>query len=120
MAEQEDEQRRFPRFRINLKVHIRLSDGDIAVAKATNLSMGGIYIEYAAAADVGSEFEMMFDLSFTSDFKRVFARGKVVRCVVVGGKDVYGIAFSFTGFGKQTDKILEQYLELRQLKQTSF
>ena len=113
------EQRVHQRFRINIKVHIRLSNGDLVVAQGVNLSMGGIYIEYGAAADVGSEFEMMFDLSFNNEFKRVFAKGKVVRCVIVGGKDVYGIAFSFTNFAKDSEQVLDKYLGLRDLKQSS-
>ena len=111
------EKRVHHRYRVNFSVHIRLSSGDLAKATAVNLSQGGIYIEYGAPADAGLEFEMLFDLPFDDAFRRVSVRAKVVRSVVIGGKDVYGIAFAFTGFGKNTDQLLEKYLELRQLKQ---
>ena len=116
-AHQGRENRVHVRFRVNFTVHIRLSDGDIAKANAVNLSQGGIYIEYGAPADEGLEFDMLFDLPFDDAFRRVYARVKVVRSVIIGGKDVFGIAFSFTGFGKNTEQVLEKYLELRQLKQ---
>ena len=111
------EKRVHDRYKVNFSVHIRLSSGDLARATAVNLSRGGIYIEYGASADAGLEFDMLFDLPFDDDFRRVYARAKVVRSVVIGDKDVYGIAFVFTGFGKNTDQVLEKYLELRQLKQ---
>ena len=119
VAQSSPEQRKYPRYRVSVKVHIKLSDGDVALAKGVNLSMGGIYVEYGAAADAGSEFEMAFDLSLNDQFKRVFVKAKVVRCVIVGGKDVYGIAFNFINFAKDTDQVLEKFLELRGLKQSA-
>lgn len=111
-----EEKRKHARFRISLPVGIRLSDGDIARAQAVDVSMGGIYVEYGAPADAGRQFEMAFDLPFDKDFKRVHVRAEVVRSIVIGGKDVFGIAFIFKEFVKDTDKVLEKYLELRELK----
>lgn len=111
------EKRLHDRFRVNFSVAIRLSDGDVARARAVNLSLGGIYIEYGSPADEGREFDMLFDLPFDDAFRRVYARAKVVRSVVVGNKHVFGIAFTFTSFAKDTEKVLEKYLELREFKQ---
>ena len=116
-AASDREKRLHTRFRVNFPVHIRLSDGDVARARAVNLSMGGIYIEYGSSADEGREFDMLFDLSFDDGFRRVFVRAKVVRSVIIGGKDVFGIAFSFTRFARDSEQVLEKYLHLRDLKQ---
>lgn len=111
------DRRRNVRYRVSLPVHIRLTNGDIAKAKAVDISIGGVYVECAAAADNGKVFEMLFDLPFANEFKRVIVKAEVVRSVMIGGKDVYGIAFNFTEFARDTDKVLEKYLEMRALKQ---
>lgn len=110
--------RRHTRYRVSLPVHIKLSSGEVAKAKAVDISTDGIYIEYGAPAEEGKVFEMLFDLPFANDFKRVYVKGKVMRAVVIGGKDAYGIACDFVEFARDTDKVLEKYLELRSLKQT--
>jgi hypothetical protein len=60
---------------------------------------------------------MMFDLPFTEDFRRVYARARVVRSVIIGDRDVFGIAFAFIAFGKDTEQVLDQYIELRERRQ---
>lgn len=110
------EKRRHTRYRVSLPVHIRLSSGELARAKAVDISLGGVYIEYGAPAEEGKVFEMLFDLPFATDFQRVYVKSKVVRSVVIGGRHVYGIAFNFVEFARETDKVLEKYLELRGLK----
>ena len=110
------EQRTHERFRINFKALIRLSDGSIARAQAVDISMGGIYIEYGAPADAGKIFELAFDLPFATEFKRVLVKAQVVRSVVIGSRGVYGLAFVFTEFIKDSDQVLEKYMELRKLK----
>jgi len=110
------ENRAYERFRVSLKVYIRLSDGSIMRAQAIDVSMGGIYIEYGAPADEGKIFELAFDLPFSNGFKRVLVKAKVVRSIVVGGRSVYGLAFKFIEFGKGTDDILEKYINLRKQK----
>lgn len=107
------EQRVYERFRMNSKAFIRLSDGGVVQGQAVDISMGGIYIEYGAAAEVGKVFELAFDLAFTNDFQRVLVKGRIVRSVVIGSRGVYGLAFVFTEFAKETDKILEKYMEYR-------
>ena len=109
----ENENRQHQRFRVNLTVFIRLSSGELARATAVDLSMGGIYIEYGAAADKDKVFEMAFDLSFKDDFRRVLVKAKIVRSVVIGSRNMYGLAFIFTEFAKETDQVLAKYLELR-------
>jgi len=101
------------RFRINFKAFIRLSDGGIAQAQAVDISMGGIYIEYGASAEAGKVFDLVFDLPFTNEFKRVIVKARVVRSVVIGSRSLYGLAFVYTEFANETDKILEQYMTLR-------
>lgn len=108
-----ENKRQHQRFRVSLKVYIRLSDGDVTHAQAIDLSMGGIYIEYGAPADTNKEFEMAFDLPFTSDFRRVYVKARVVRSIVIGSRNIFGLAFVFSEFAKDTDKILEKYLEMR-------
>ena len=112
-AEVGNEQRQHRRFRVSLKVYIKLSNGDLAQAQAVDLSMGGIYIEYGAAADKDKVFEMAFDLPFDDDFKRVFVKARVVRSVIIGSRNMFGLAFLFTEFAKGTDQVLANYLELR-------
>lgn len=111
-----EDKRAYRRFRISLKVFIRLSDGEIAQAQAVDLSMGGIYVEYGAPADVDKEFEMAFDLPFKTEFKRVLVKAKVVRSIVIGSRNVYGLAFVFTEFGKDAEQVLQKYIELRELQ----
>jgi len=109
----ENESRQHQRFRVSLTVFIRLSSGELARANAVDLSMGGIYIEYGAAADKDKVFEMAFDLPFKDDFRRVLVKAKIVRSVVIGGRNMYGLAFLFTEFAQDTDKVLAKYIELR-------
>jgi len=107
------DKRAHERFRINLKSYIRLSDGSVIHAQAVDISMGGIYIEYGAPADEGKVFEIAFDLPFTTDFKRVMVRARVVRSIVIGSRGVYGLAFVFTEFIKESEETLEKYISLR-------
>jgi len=109
----EDESRQHQRFRVNLTVFIRLSSGELARANAVDLSMGGIYIEYGASADKNKVFEMAFDLPFKDDFRRVLVKAKIVRSIVIGSRNMYGLAFIFTEFAKDTDQVLAKYIELR-------
>ena len=107
------ENRVHPRFTLNQSVTIRLSNGEFVKAQAVNVSTGGIYIEYGSPADEGLEFDICFDLLLSNEFKRVFARGQVMRSVLLGGKDVYGIAFSFKSFAKDSEAVLEEYIDLK-------
>ena len=109
----ENENRQHQRFRVNLTVFIRLSNGELARANAVDLSMGGIYIEYGASADKDKVFEMAFDLPFKDDFRRVLVKAKIVRSIVIGSRNMYGLAFIFTEFAKDTDQVLAKYLEFR-------
>ena len=111
-----NENRAYERFRVSLKVYIRLSDGSIMHAQAVDVSMGGIYLEYGAPADEGKIFELAFDLPLTNEFKRVLVKAKVVRSVVIGSRSVYGLAFKFIEFGRGTDDILKKYINLRKQK----
>ena len=111
-----NEQRVHERFRINLKTLIRLSDGSVTSAQAVDISIGGIYLEYGASADTGKVFELAFDLPFANEFKRVIVKARVVRTVVIGNRGLYGLAFIFTEFATEAEKILEQYMQLRKLK----
>jgi hypothetical protein len=111
------EKRRHTRYRVSLPVHIKLSSGAVAKAKAVDISVSGVYIEYGASAETGKVFDMRFDLPFADDFKQVLVRGEAIRSVVIGGKDVFGIAFNFIEFARETDKVLESYLDLRGIKQ---
>ena len=110
------EQRVHERFRISLKAFIRLSDGSVVRGQAVDISNGGIYVEYGAPADEGKVFELAFDLPFTTEFKRVLVKARVVRCVVIGSRALYGLAFVFTEFAKETDEVLDKYLKLRKLQ----
>lgn len=110
------DKRIFERFRVSLTAHIRLSDGSITHAHVVDVSMGGIYLEYGAPADAGKEFDIAFDLPFVNDFKRVLVRAKVVRVVVIGNRNLYGLAFIFSGFVKDAEGVLEKYIKLRKLQ----
>jgi len=110
------DQRIHERFRVSFKVLIRLSNGEVAHARAVDLSMGGIYIEYGSPADAGVEFDMAFNLSFADEFKRVMVRAKVVRTVVIGSRDLFGMAFVFTELVGESQEILSKYLKLRGLQ----
>ena len=91
-----------------------MSDGTVAHAQAIDISIGGAYIEYGAPADEGMVFELAFDLAFTKGFKRVLVKACVVRSIVIGGRGMYGLGFVFLEFHKETNKILEAYIKLRQ------
>ncbi len=110
------DQRIYERFRVSFKVLIRLSNGEVAHAHAVDLSMGGIYIEYGAPADAGAEFDIAFDLPFVDEFKRVLVKARVVRTVVIGSRDLFGMAFVFSEFGAEAQEVLSKYLKLRGLQ----
>lgn len=113
---QKPEKRRHERYVVRLPVHIRCSDGEVIEAAANNLSYSGIYVEYPAAADLGAVFEMMFDLRIGEDLQRVFAKARVARCIFIGNKDCYGLAFEFLSFGKSSQVHLEKYIQYRERK----
>ena len=113
------EQRRSARFRINIGVMVRMSSGVVVKAQGKDLSKGGIYVEFEAPADVGDEFDMMFDVAFNDEIKRIFVKSHVTRSALIGGKDVYGIAFRFMSFAKETEEVLEKYLSYREQQNVS-
>ena len=113
------EQRNSFRFRINMGVLVRLSSGSLVRTQGKNISKGGLYVEFEASADLGDEFEMMFDVSLSDDIKRVYVRAKVMRSSLIGDKDVYGIGFQFLSFAKDTEAVLDKYLEMREKKHGS-
>lgn len=110
------EHRKHERYHVNLKTYIRLSDGSVTHAQTIDISMGGAYLEYGAPAEEGKVFELAFDLVFMNEFKRVLVKACVVRSVVIGGRELFGLGFAFLAFHNDTDKILEEYIQLRQLK----
>jgi len=107
------ENRNHPRFRLKQGVTIRLSNGDFARAQGVNISIGGIFIEYGAPADEGLVFDLCFDLPLSKEIKRVLVKGKVVRSIFVGSKSSYGIAFRFESFAKDTEEVLQEYIDMR-------
>jgi len=116
MTETAADNRRFIRVRVSFDITIRCTDGQLTHARAVDLSEGGVYVEYASSAQKGSVLDMFFDLPFADDFKRVFVKAEVVRAVVIGNRDVFGIAFNFTQFARQSELILQQYIEIRGTK----
>ncbi|MCW9015256.1 MAG: PilZ domain-containing protein [Gammaproteobacteria bacterium] len=112
------EKRKHTRFRVNMPAFIRLSSGDVVKAQAVDLSMGGMYIEYGSPADAGKVFELLFDLPFDNDFKRVYVKAEVVRSIIIGDRDVFGIALVFREFARDTEQVLGKYLDLRALKRS--
>ena len=113
------EQRTGARFRINMTVVVRLSSGSLVRAQGKNISKGGVYVEFEASADVGDEFDIMIDLPFSQAIKPMYARAKVARSSLIGGKDVYGIGFQFVNFLSDTEEVLMKYLENRGQSQGS-
>lgn len=79
-----------------------------------DLSSSGVYVEYAAAAEPGRVLEMLFELPFEKDFQQVYVGAEVVRSVVIGARNAYGIAFRFVSFARASDKVLSAYLALRE------
>ena len=73
----------------------------------------GVYVEYGTSAEEGKEFDLMFELLIKGVFKRVMVKGRVVRSIMIAGRGVYGLAFVFKGFEKETDKVLKEYIEHR-------
>lgn len=111
------EHRRHPRYRLNLVVHIRLSSGELIKTMAVDISSTGVYVEYAASAEPGKVFPLVFDLSFANNFQRVYVKAEVVRSIMIGDRDVYGIAFRFVEFARDSNMVLKQYLEYRASRQ---
>jgi len=110
------DKRRFTRVRVSLDVTIRCTDGRLTHARAVDLSEGGMYVEYESSAEQGRVLDMFFDLPFAQDFKRIYVKGEVVRAVVIGNRDVFGIAFNFIQFARQSDLFLQKYIEIRGTK----
>ncbi|MCW8955310.1 MAG: PilZ domain-containing protein [Gammaproteobacteria bacterium] len=102
--------RRFQRYNVSFKVHIKLSSGEIVTGQAKNISKGGIYVEYGSSAEMGREFELMFAVMLNNDIEQVYARGKVVRCFAIAGRNVFGIAFVFLALHNDSEKVLDRYL----------
>jgi len=107
------EQRRYHRYKVSFKVFIRLTEGGFVTAQAVDLSMGGVYIEYGASADINKEYDIAFDLPFSEEFKRVLVKAKIVRSVMIANRGLYGLAFVFGDFVNQSESVLEDYLEQR-------
>jgi len=107
------EQRQYHRYKVSFKVYIRLTEGGFVTAQAVDLSMGGVYIEYGASAEVNKEFDIAFDLPIKEEFKRVLVKAKIVRSIVIAGRDVYGLAMVFGDFANDTDSVLKAYLVKR-------
>jgi len=116
MSETAKDKRRFIRVRVSFDITIRCSDGRLTHARGVDLSEGGLYAEYASSAEKGRVLDMFFDLPFAKDFKRVFVKAEVVRSVVIGNRDVFGIAFNFIQFARHSDVILQKYIEIRGTK----
>lgn len=104
------EKRRFQRYNVSFKSHIKLSSGEIVSGLAKNISKGGICIEYDSTARTGSEFELMFSVTIGDNIEQVFARGKVVRSVAVAGRDVFRIAFQFLALHKDSEQVLDRFI----------
>ncbi len=109
------EQRAALRYRVNFKVYIRRGVGDVTYGQAHNLSMKGIYLDYDEPARSGKILHMAFDLPIRSEFRRIFARARVMRAVFSGKKEAYELALNFTEFAKDTEKYLSEYCRLREL-----
>ena len=108
--------RQHERYGISMPVMLRISNGELIKARAVDISLGGLYIEDAAAAETGRTFDMLFDLPFTGQFERVYVRATVMRCVIIGNRDLFGIALQFTEFARDTQAVLERYIEHREQK----
>jgi len=78
--------------------------------------MGGIYVEYGAPADIDTVFSMAFDLQFAHEFKKILVKARVVRTIVIGSRNMYGMAFVFTELAEGAKEVLDKYLKLRGLK----
>lgn len=104
------EKRKYPRFNVSFKVHIKLSSGEIVDGLAKNISKGGICIEYDSSAEVGSEFEMMFTVANKDSMEKVYTRGQVIRSVAVAGRNVFRIAFLFLALHKDSEQVLDRFL----------
>lgn len=110
------DKRRHERYSVRFPVYVRCSDGEVIRATAVNLSYSGIYLEYPAPADKDAAFDMMFDLRVADEEHRIFVRARLIRCVFVGGKDCYGLAFEFQTFGKASQPYLDTYIRYREQK----
>jgi hypothetical protein len=119
VAEGAAEKRNHIRFRIDMSVYVRLSNGDLVRTQGKDISRSGVYIEYEASADVDDEFEMIFDVPLVDEMPRIYVRVRVMRSTLIGGKDVYGVAFQFLHFSNGSEALLDKYLELRETKQRS-
>ena len=78
-----------------------------------DLSVGGVYVMYDSSASEGSEFDMFFDVPLGEEFPRVYARGRVVRVVMIATHDAFGIGFQFVKFYKNSESVLQQYIDSR-------
>ncbi len=104
------EKRQSERYNVSFKTHIKLSSGEIVTGLAKNISRGGICIEYGTSADIGLEFELMFDVATGNGIEQVLARGKVLRSVAVAGRNVFRIAFLFLALHQDSGDALERFL----------
>lgn len=103
------ERRRSRRISIQRSVLIELSDGSNIVATATNLSVQGIGITYAAPAEVGSLFTLHFKLPFRRDLHKLSLPAEVRHSHLCG--DRYYIGFEFREVDELSHTVLDAFIK---------
>ena len=106
------EGRQHNRVKINRKVVIALSNGEYVTVRACDISEGGIGVVCPYNCDVGSNFDIYFDLT-GSRTSMVKVRAEVRFVNLIGTIDEYRIGMSFKRFYGNGKETLEKYLQRR-------
>lgn len=103
------EKRRHRRVSIQRSVLVELSDGSNIIATATNLSIQGMGITYAAPAELGSLFTLHFKLPFKHDLHKLSLPARVRHSHLCGNQ--YYIGFEFCEVDDLARTVLDNFVK---------
>ena len=106
-----DERRRHPRVALNMVVQFRHDSMDAFISEhATNISMGGMFIETEAPKSVGDVVYLQFTLSDTG--QKIEGMGKVIH-VNPPGSERTGMGIEFVNLDAEFEKVIDQIVSER-------
>ncbi|THB68464.1 MAG: PilZ domain-containing protein [Gammaproteobacteria bacterium] len=113
-----EENRQYNRIKINRKIFIRQSNGEVVTATACDISLGGVGLICEYGCDVGQQFEVSVNLTGNPKLGPIQAKAQVRFVNLIGGIDSYRIGLEFLQFKGQSQSVLEHYIEMRKAQPT--
>jgi hypothetical protein len=98
MSEPGENQRRYPRFQVDVQATVRSADGRQLLARTRDLSRSGICLIATEVLDPGARLsvELVLLLGPTSSSEPLFLKARVVWCTAIAGAFQIGAMFDAT------------------------